>query len=174
MGTIDFKKPTVPRWKFAVAILAVGSLGEVVYQLSRPAPPSGARVLEGCPCGCDRSAKMAADLRRAHEAAPSAIERSLVTIGERESAGYITERMVQHRLRLLDLADELHVQTSAVLGRVTGSRDRCKVTTVEDQTLRICPELVVHGERTEVVDGHDKLIESCFRLWLEIENLTGE
>jgi Zn-finger nucleic acid-binding protein len=178
MGTIDLKKSTVPRWKVAAVVVALGAFAGTVYLLSRPPPREGPDTRdngkEGCPCGCDRSAKMAADLREAHEAAPAAIEKSLVTIGERENVGYITERMVQHRLRLLDLAEELHVDTSSALARVSGSRDRCRVATVEDGTLRVCPELIVHGERTEIVDSHDKLIESCFRLWLEIENLTGE
>ena len=179
MGTIDLKKSTVPRWKVAAVLVALGAFVGALYLLSRPSTPDHGprtRVIgeEGCPCGCDRSAKMAADLRMAREAAPAAIEKSLVTIGERENVGYITERMVQHRLRLLDLSEELHVEPSSALGQVSRSRDRCKVATVEDGRLRVCPELVVHGERTEIVAGHDKLIESCFRLWLEIENLTGE
>lgn len=179
MGTIDLKKPMVPRRKIALVVVALGAFAGTIYLLSRPSPYDGpprprARQEEGCPCGCDRSAKMAADLRNKPQAAPAAIAKSLVTIGERENVGYITERMVQHRLRLLGLAEELHVDTSSALGRVSGSRDRCKVASVEDGTLRVCPELVVHGERTETVDEHDKLIESCFRLWLEIENLTGQ
>src|SRR5262249_34390940 len=36
-----------------------------------------------------------------------AIEKSLETISDRENVGYITERMIQHRLRLLALSDEL-------------------------------------------------------------------
>src|SRR5512134_492570 len=62
----------------------------------------------GCPCGCDRSETMAAELRTGKaDDASSAIERSLATISEREAAGYITERMVLHRLRLLDLEREM-------------------------------------------------------------------
>src|SRR5262249_29680367 len=62
----------------------------------------------GCPCGCDRSVSMVAELR--DEGGPEAIrsiDDSLRTIAEREDAGYITERMVQHRLRLLGLAKDL-------------------------------------------------------------------
>jgi Zn-finger nucleic acid-binding protein len=191
LGPVDFRKPAVPRWRGALLVAAAAVLltvvGEGIYRWLTPAPlprdphPSTrAKGEEGCPCGCDRSAKMAADLREAHargeggEAAPKAIARSLVTIGEREDVGYVTERMVQHRLRLLGLAEELHVDTSATLAGASESRDRCAGGGAEDGTLRVCPELVVHGERVEIVDGHDKLIESCFRLWLEIENLTGE
>jgi Zn-finger nucleic acid-binding protein len=178
MGNIDLKKSTVPRWKVAAVLLALGAFVGTIYLLSRPKyehpPTTRDDNKEGCPCGCDRSAKMAADLRRERAAAPAAIEKSLATIGEREDVGYVTERMVQHRLRLLDLAEELHLDSSAALAHVRGSRDRCRGGAVEDGTLRVCPELIVHGERTEIVDGHDKLIESCFRLWLEIENLSGE
>ncbi len=93
--------------------VALGALAGMIYLLSRPspsdlAPRTRAKDTEGCPCGCDRSAKMAADLRKAHEdVAPKAIEKSRMTIGERENVGYITERIVQHRLRLLELVEEL-------------------------------------------------------------------
>ena len=96
MGTIDLKKSPVPRWKVALALAALGVFCGTLYWLSRPPPPEPRRTRvigeEGCPCGCDRSAKMAADLRKAHaregdEVAPKAIEKSLVTIGERENVG---------------------------------------------------------------------------------------
>ncbi len=179
MGPVDFRPPSVKRWK-VVAVLLVLVMGVGVYAFVtwRAEEQRSERLRglqrEGCPCGCDRSTKMAADLRNAPDRAPGAIAKALVTIGEREDVGYITERMVQHRLRLLGLAEELAVDTSATPSRVSTSRDRCTGGAVDDRTLRVCPELVVHGERVEIVDGHDKLIESCFRLWLEIENLTDE
>ena len=45
---------------------------------------------------------------------------------------------------------------------------------VEGGGLRVCADLVAHGERYEIVRGSKKLVTSSFRLWLEIENLSGE
>ena len=194
LGPVSFRAP-MERWKIAAAALLLGLVGLVAYALVRasaPVPEHRTRAIaeEGCPCGCDRSAKMAADLRRQHaprrvsrsasagrdDAAPKAIEKALVTIRERENVGYVTERMIQHRLRLLDLAADLRLDVGGGVRPDVAwpAGERCKAPRVGDQSLRVCADLVVHGERTEIVDGHDKLITSCFRLWLEIENLTAE
>jgi Zn-finger nucleic acid-binding protein len=126
----------------------------------------------GCPCGCDHSQAMVAELRQqGGEVAPKAIAKTLATIAEREAAGYITERMIAHRLRMLDLAKELG---RAELAHGASTSARCRVAPSESETLRVCPDLVVHGERVELVNGREKLITSSFRLWLEIENLTNE
>src|SRR5262245_7787279 len=69
----------------------------------------------GCPCQCDRSEDMAAELRaRPGSEALAAIDKSLRTIAEREAAGYVTEAMIEHRLRLLDVDRELESVASPV------------------------------------------------------------
>jgi Zn-finger nucleic acid-binding protein len=128
---------------------------------------------EGCPCGCDHSTAMAAELRKqGGEVALHTIDQTLVTIGERENAGYVTERMIKHRLRLLEVADEIRGQpTPLPLFHHHRERD---CTSAKDEKLGACADLVVHGERVEIVKGKPKLITSSFKLWLEIENLTSE
>jgi Zn-finger nucleic acid-binding protein len=188
MGPVDFRPPP-KRWKLALALALLCVAGGVAYKIYQDNySPAAKRAeerwrrdsLEGCPCGCDRSAKMVADLKKEGSGdALRGIERSLVTIGERENVGYVTERMVQHRLRLLDLAGEMPESAYPETRRLMASHkraqvERCKVAPVEDDAVRVCAELVVHGERIELVDGADKLITPCFRLWLEIENLGPE
>ncbi len=137
---------------------------------------------EGCPCGCDRSEKMSAELRA--QGGAEALETlgwSLQTIAEREQAGYITEAMVQHRLRLLGLQSELGpTQAASTFGltpelspiaeRLRSSRGELPAT--DDGTLRVRSRLLVHGEAIEMVRGRKKKLLPSFRLWLGLENLT--
>jgi hypothetical protein len=113
----------------------------------------------GCPCGCDRSAAMTAELReRGGDAAQGAILATLKTIAEREDAGYITEAMLEHRLRLLDLRAELDPAGSVT---TLGPRDRGvppaeprrhgELPMAQDTALRVTAELLAHGETTELV-----------------------
>lgn len=123
----------------------------------------------GCPCGCDRSATMAADLViEGGDDAARAIEKTLVTIAEREAVGYVTERMIQHRLRMLAVAKELE-RTDIVHGATSAAR--CRREPTEGDGLRVCTDIVLHGERFERVNGEPKKIGSSFRVWLEIENV---
>src|SRR5258706_9534560 len=129
---------------------------------------------EGCPCGCDHSEAMAAELRkRPSQTALREIDKSLATIAEREAAGYITERMILHRLRLRDLERELVPAETLPAGLATRPFAR-ELPAVEDAALRARMELVVHGETTEIVADRPKLLRACFLLRMEIENLAGE
>lgn len=129
----------------------------------------------GCPCGCDRSEAMAAELEEERgEIAMGTIDETLETIAKREAGGYITEAMVQHRLRMLEV--------EAGLGRVVLASPDARfsnaaavpegeLATDEDAAVRVRTQLYVHGETTEFVHGREKALHAMFRLWLEIENL---
>ncbi len=164
------------------ALLAIGVVSTVVYFATRPEPRprieggTGTRAKgeEGCPCGCDRSKAMAAELRTKDDrSALARIDETLATIALRENAGYVTERMVQHRLRMLDVAREIESRSlvPATERPAPAVASRCTTPKAEGHGLRICPSLALHGERIEIVKGEEKLIESSYRLWLEIENL---
>ena len=125
----------------------------------------------GCPCSCDRSEAMAAELRTlGGDAARIGIADSLATIAEREAAGYITEAMVAHRLRLLGVDRELSgastfaapqaVELSQPLRRIDGGRLLARM------------ELWVHGATTEWVRGREKPLRASFVLAIELENRT--
>jgi hypothetical protein len=61
-----------------------------------------------CPCGCDRSGPMIAELRTQDRArARETIQMALSVIARREKRGYVTEQMISHRLRLLALERDL-------------------------------------------------------------------
>lgn len=129
----------------------------------------------GCPCGCDRSVAMVSALAlEPEDVSRETVQASLDTIFEREAAGYVTEAMVEHRLRLLGLTSGalrgVHDTPRALELRAARSRSRA----VEDDTLRVRTDLVVHGEHTETVGERQKLLRACFVLWMELENLTGE
>lgn len=65
-------------------------------------------LLVRCPCGCDRSEAMVQDLKKQPSAtAIETIRQALKNIEERENLGYVTETMISHRLRLLNLEAEL-------------------------------------------------------------------
>jgi hypothetical protein len=136
----------------------------------------------GCPCGCDRSETMTAELReRGGDAARDAILATLRTIAEREDAGYITEAMLEHRLRLLDLRPEIDPAWSVA---TLGPRDRgvppaeprrhSELRMAQDGALRVTAELIAHGETTELVNGREKLLRASFVLRLELKNLGSE
>jgi hypothetical protein len=139
---------------------------------------------EGCPCGCDRSEQMNDELRRRSDAdALAELDESLDTISEREGVGYITEAMVQHRLRLLSLREELAPSLgvreaparwplSKLATRLRSSR--ATLSRYQEGGLRIRALLLIHGETTERVRGRNKRLRASFRLWLGIENLDGE
>jgi hypothetical protein len=150
-------------------------------EVVEPPPSTGTRAKgeEGCPCGCDHSEAMAAELRDAGaETAFDTIEKTLGIIAAREDAGYITEAMVEHRLRLLALRGDLGG------ARVCGATDRGiptpkddprlspLTTVVEDDRLRARAELTAHGEATEIVRGKEKQLRSSFRLGIEIQNVS--
>jgi uncharacterized protein DUF4412 len=138
---------------------------------------------QGCPCGCDRSEAMVADLsQEAPTSALDTIDETLAIIAEREDAGYITEAMIQHRLRLLALRASVG-QTGAT-GRQAPSggrgvplpkngRGRRLSPVVDNAELRVQGEMTAHGEATEVVRGREKLLRPSFRIGLEIENVSG-
>lgn len=180
-------RPLPSWWKPALAVAALVALvgAGVWYYVETHPPhrqyeqlPTRAKGEEGCPCGCDHSLTMAEGLRAAPgDTAERTIERSLTTIADREAVGYITERMVQHRLRLTALADELGIAAGDTRER-TADRERdaaarCASSHATDASLRACSELAVHGERIEIVNGAEKLIGSSFRLWLELEDRSG-
>jgi hypothetical protein len=151
----------------ASAPTASASASAKVPEAPRTAPQDDRT--EGCPCGCDHSEAMAAELRaRGGDHAGGAIDEALATIAARERAGYVTEAMVLHRLRLLDLARDLgHTPALA-----PSSTPLAAAPSVEDATLRVRAQLIVHGEHTEVVDGREKLLRAAFVLRMEIENKT--
>jgi hypothetical protein len=130
----------------------------------------------GCPCGCDHSEEMIASLHeQTDQEALGAARRSITTIGEREQAGYITEAMVTHRLRLRQLEAELSPNPLALspaphVERRRAARGRLPLVAAGELSVR--QELLVFGDTTERVNGRDKDLTACFRWWLSIEN-TG-
>jgi hypothetical protein len=38
---------------------------------------------------------------------------------------------------------------------------------LQNETLRVRSELLVHGETTELVRDREKPLRACFRLWIE-------
>jgi hypothetical protein len=123
----------------------------------------------GCPCRCDQSEQMVDDLRsEGRPEAIAAIESSLRTIGEREDAGYITDRMVQHRLRLVAYGEELgrkgpsrFTVFPAVHGVVAGR---------SGAGLMVVAQPFMHGESTEIVNGKEKPLRTSFVVRLSLEN----
>lgn len=131
----------------------------------------------GCPCGCDRSERMLRELRlEGGRRALDAVDFSLRTIGAREAAGYITERMVQHRLRLLGLDGELGGvgcatgDTTARCGARVGPRENAP--TARSATTEVRAELIVHAEGTELVNGEPKLLKACFLVRMDVTNTS--
>jgi hypothetical protein len=138
----------------------------------------------GCPCSCDRSKAMAAELRGlGGDTARRAIDKSLATIAEREEAGYVTEAMIAHRLRLLDLEREMRragTIPAALRPRLLpfgnteppGLREELRV--VGDGRLRVGMQLIVHGQTTEWVVDRQKLLRACFLLSMQVQNTTDD
>jgi hypothetical protein len=130
----------------------------------------------GCPCGCDHSEAMIDTLRTAPAAdALGEARQSLATIAEREALGYITDAMVEHRLRLRALEADLSgggapagFPLTARAIRLREARSHFPAAHAGDLSVR--SELVAFGATTEVVAGKEKALPACFRLWLELEN----
>ncbi len=146
-----------------------------------PVPDDGHDNKEGgCPCGCDHSEAMITELGGAPtEEALKAARASIVVIGEREHAGYITEAMVEHRLRLRELerarspeSDRLTVPISPRVETLRAARSRLPAMQFEGLSLR--EQLVVYGATVETVRGRPKQLLPCFRLWLSLENTSAE
>lgn len=123
----------------------------------------------GCPCGCDHSEEMVLELRqKAKEEAKQAIDDSLFTISEREDAGYITERMVQHRMRLLSLGREIgySAKPKNLVWSGFGNGFHAKLS----EGPSVGGQLLVFGETTEIVHGKVKPLRASFVLRMKIEN----
>jgi len=139
-----------------------------------PGPMEG-----GCPCGCDHSEAMVDALRASSPAdALAEARRSLATIAEREALGYVTDAMVEHRLRLRalerDVAGGHPAATFPLSPAASGlrkARGALPITRGSDLALR--SELVAFGATTELVDGREKDLPACFRLWLDLENTSN-
>lgn len=125
----------------------------------------------GCPCGCDHSEEMTDELRALGGAgALATLDASLRTIGEREDAGYVTERMVKHRLRLLGLKKELGHGATYLRSPVPPVRAGAAV---DAGGAKVRAELVLHGDSVEVVNGKEKPLDACFVVRLELESAGG-
>jgi hypothetical protein len=112
---------------------------------------------------------MVTDLRE--EGGPAAlhsIDDSLRTIAEREDKGYITERMIEHRLRLVALGEELGRPEPGRSPIVPPVRD--DGARVSSAAIGVRADLVLHGDSTEIVNGKEKDLKACFLLRMEIEN----
>lgn len=116
------------------------------------------------------------DLRRqGGDVARHAVEFSLETIATRERGGYITERMVQHRLRLLALDADLGgpglspVRSSSAHPPMPGDAP-----TSSDGATSVRLDLIVHAEGTEIVGGAEKRLEAAFVLHMDVANQTDE
>lgn len=165
-----------------LGIIAVLALSGVFTPKQKVAPrdPYEDNKEGGCPCNCDRSKAMAAELRvLGGEGALRSIDKSLATIAEREEAGYVTEAMILHRLRLLDVEREM--QKAGTLALALHPRplpfsgiehQALRQVDVDAGRLRVGMQLAVHGQTTEWVANKQKLQLACFVLQLEVENVT--
>ena len=153
--------------------------GQCVRKIPQPESENDSKE-GGCPCGCDHSREMVTELEGvAPEEALTATRRSLAVIGEREEAGYITEAMVEHRLRLRDLESKLSAEAehfppepSMRAQPLRDAREAAEETKLDGLAVR--EELVVFGETLETVKGRPKQLFPCFRLWLSLENTTSD
>jgi hypothetical protein len=175
--------PTAPAISASVAAPSVSGSARATAGSAAPVGSFGAGGLGlsgvgeggGCPCGCDRSERLLAQLRaQGGPEALGAVDFSLRTIAAREEGGYITERMVQHRLRLLGL--------DAEIGGPGLSPERCAsphslpagAPSASNDTTSVRLELIVHSEGTEIVNGEEKLLKACFLLRMQIANLGDD
>lgn len=143
----------------------------------RPPQPDNPDAKEGgCPCGCDRSEELLGELAVAGPEAGLAVARaSLATIAERERAGYVTDAMIEHRLRLRAF-ERTHADAPGPDERAfregpsaTAAR-RATLASFDLGDLTVTPELLVFGRTVEHVRGREKELPPAFRLWLSIEN----
>ena len=134
--------------------------------------------LEGCPCGCDHSEQMLAELEaKPAPASLKAARKSLGVIADREDAGYITDAMVAHRLRLraFERAKATDASTRAPRSEeATWARGLKRGGFVRQLLgdLAVRSEFLVFGRTLEIVNGKDKELAPCFRIWLELWNGT--
>jgi hypothetical protein len=120
---------------------------------------------------------MAAELRAEDPAsALDAIGDALGTIAAREDGGYVTEAMVEHRLRMLGLSVELGMPSAGTRGLALSSTSCVSGSSewVVAGPLRVRAELSAHGQSVETVRGHEKPIRASFRVGLAIENTGHE
>jgi hypothetical protein len=105
---------------------------------------------------------------QAPDVALRAVDESLHTIAEREDAGYITERMIGHRLRLVAFGAELgakELPRSSLVPPVDAV-----ATGVTADGTKVLAEWIAHGESTEIVNGKEKLLRASFVLRLDLQN----
>lgn len=140
-----------------------------------PRADSGGNKEGGCPCGCDHSEVMVAELEDLPPVdALKEARRSLAVIEERERAGYITDAMVMHRLRLRELErTRRNVETVVERPRLEPP-SRFPSAPRQIGHLEIRDELLVFGATVETVRGEPKALPACFRLRLGLENLSAE
>jgi hypothetical protein len=159
-----------------LGVAAVLALSGVFERKKKILPAESDNKEGGCPCSCDRSQEMTAELRAVGgDSAHDALESSLATIAEREAAGYVTEAMIAHRLRLLTLEHELPSTRPAFVAAFTPlvpTHDR-PLQTIDRDGLRARMELHVHGATTEWIRGREKPLRASFVLAMEIENPTN-
>lgn len=177
-ATAPATTPTPTPTPSATASVTTRSMPSIVVSASATVDASrdhglglglGPPAAGGCPCGCDHSEDMVDELRGQDPAkALASIDESLHTIGEREDAGYITERMVQHRLRLLAYASEIGHARPARFTSIPAPRVSIRSTTTSG--LRVRADLMVHGETTELVRGKEKALHASFVLRFDLEN----
>jgi hypothetical protein len=123
---------------------------------------------------------MAADIDKLDkEPALIEIERILKIQAKREHLiGYITEAMITHRLRLLDLATQKMGQAPPLpkpSARALALRQsRNKRPAVTNNRLQVRTEMIAYGDYREKIQGKDKHYPAAVRLWMEVTNLTGE
>lgn len=188
-STPDFKRGRYLGLIVAGVVMVLGIAAVLalsgVFEPKKKRPTPEERQAEdnkegGCPCNCDRSKAMAAELRAlGGKGALASIDNSLATIAEREEAGFVTEAMIQHRLRLLDVESEL-TRAGTIRAR-QGERPTpfaslephtLRRELVDGGTLRVGMELAVHGQMKEWVNGREKQQLASFVLLLTVENRT--
>lgn len=167
----DCKKSAECTQRAACELLDGACATEAEVRAAAEAANDPRRDRVGCPCGCDRSEAMASELEaRGDVSALREVDRSLATIAERERAGFITEAMVQHRLRLLELHERIGGRDPQLGARSPFS----PVAHADDPLLVVVGDLVVHGEKTEIVRGRPKLQKASFVWRLRIENRSAQ
>ena len=184
-AVVDFKRGTPSRAVVVLVLvgITVAAIAGGAFLFHKPARmerqpasvgpgyrPKGEEGTMGCPCGCDRSSEMVAQLRELPAVeAVSAVDATLATIADREAAGYVTEAQIEHRLNLLSLREERSPGTWVAprLAWAPGGGGR---PIAANGALAMWTELIVHGETTEIVHGRAKLQLAHFVLRLFVRN----
>jgi hypothetical protein len=178
----NFRSGKIGRPVVIAVVIIVAALGLAIVAVAMPSRAERhQRAVErahssdnqeggGCPCGCDHSQQMIAELRELpSNAALRTVDASLDAIAARETTAYVTEAQIEHRLNLLEFRRELAVEPrppSPVVSWPRGQR-------AEDGTLSVLTELVVHGEATEIIHGRPKLQRAHFVVRLTLKNLSA-